>query len=699
VIDGLTHAARHAFEAAGALAVILLVLSLRRRHPKDFLDAWVFAATAAFVSSVAAAAAVFIDGSRLLLFLASLCFLAGAYLQGGWIAVATRGLARCRNLNRREVRLMSAVAAGLALVHALALLGASPSLRLLLEEGVANLVVGAGALTGGWWVWSQRYRRESTPFALFTFALWGYGSLQIAEFVAMLASPGRGLSAGFGVAELVFQGGIALGIAISLLEDEREAAVEAAAQVEHIAYHDLLTGLPNRALFFDRLVVAIGHANRNQQRLAVLFFDLDRFKVINDSLGHSIGDSLLKSVSNRIRDVLRRDDTLARFGGDEFVILTQISGNIEDAGKIARKTLDALSEPFLVGSREIVITSSIGVAVYPNDGTDAETIVKNADTAMYRAKEQGRDNYQFYTSSMNARALEMLEIENDLRRAVIRNELRLHYQPLIDVAADRVFGIEALLRWEHPERGLLLPDRFIATAESSGLIVPIGEWVLREACRQAKTWQRQFGNDLIVCVNLSARQFQQPNLSDQVRSALEQSGLRAKNLELEITESNAMKDVATTARVLAELKALGVRIAIDDFGTGYSSLSYLRQFPVDTLKLDQSFVREITVPEDGAIARGVIAMAHSLHLKVLAEGVETLGQLEFLRANACDRLQGYLFSRPLPPAMFEKFVSHQRRNGHIVQATAGEAKLRAAEKEKAPRSGAFDLLNPNRLTS
>jgi diguanylate cyclase (GGDEF)-like protein len=665
---GLTSLADHGFEAAGALLVALLVLSLRQKHPRTYLSRWLIAATGGFVAAVAGALLAIDDspasGAR---FFLSLTLLAGGYAQAAWMALACRDLAGLRPITISQSRRAVIILAAVVMFHAVALLPAQPPLRTIFEEGPLDLLAAASAFTGGWWMWRRRVRRESAPFAIFSLALWAWGALQIAHFGAVVAARGGEISINFGVADLVLQGATALVIAISLLEDEREAAVDAAAQVEHIAYHDLLTGLPNRALFFDRLLVSMAHTNRYpQHRIAILFFDLDRFKVINDSLGHTVGDALLKAVAERLRRLLRNDDTLARIGGDEFVILTQINGNIEDAGKVARKTLDAINTPFEIAGREIVITSSIGIAVYPNDGADADTLVKNADTAMYRAKEQGRDNYQYYTPAMNARAIEMLEIESDLRRAVVRDELRLYYQPLIDVGGDHVFGVEALLRWQHPERGLLQPESFIAMAENSGLIVPIGNWVLREACRQAKTWQRQFGMELIVGVNLSSRQFQQRDLTDQVRAALADSGLRAKFLELEITESNAMKDVEVSIRVLRELKALGVRIAIDDFGTGYSSLSYLRQFPVDTLKLDQSFVAEITVPEDGAIAGGVIAMAHSLQLKVLAEGVETLGQLDFLKSHACDRLQGFLFSRPLTPAMFEKYVAHRGRAVHPV---------------------------------
>jgi EAL domain-containing protein (putative c-di-GMP-specific phosphodiesterase class I) len=325
---------------------------------------------------------------------------------------------------------------------------------------------------------------------------------------------------------------------------------------------------------------------------------------------------------------------------------------------VAQKILDALKTPITIDERDFVVTSSIGISIYPVDGTDGETLIRNADTAMYRAKDIGRNTYQYYAATMNHKALEALEVENGLRRALAQNEFLLYYQPLVDVRTGSVFGLEALIRWQHPELGLLRPDRFIPAAEQSGLIISIGRWVLREACKQAAEWQRR-GHKILMAVNLSGRQFQDPELTKQVREALEMAGLRPECLELEITEGYAMQDVEKAILTLRALKELGVRIAIDDFGTGYSCLSHLKHFPIDTLKLDRSFVRDLEAPEDAQIALGVIALAHSLKLKVIAEGVETISQLEFLKENSCDRLQGYLFSRPMPPANFDRFMSQK----------------------------------------
>jgi diguanylate cyclase (GGDEF)-like protein len=411
----------------------------------------------------------------------------------------------------------------------------------------------------------------------------------------------------------------------------------------------------------DRLIMALAQAARINQKVAVFFLDLDRFKDINDSLGHSTGDGLLKSVAERIRRCVREGDTVSRFGGDEFTLLIPRVDHIEDAAKIAQKIIETLKIPFSINEHELFVTTSIGISLFPIDGTDPETLVRNADTAMYRAKDQGRDNYQLYAPAMNARALERLALENMLRKALSHRDFVLFYQPVVDINTKNVVGVEALIRWKHPELGLLSPAHFISAAETSGLIIPIGDWVLRTACRQAKLWQKKLEPELTVAVNLSARQFQQPNLTEEIAEVLEETGLDAKYLELEITESNAMQNAENTIYTLRELKALGVRISMDDFGTGYSSLNYLKRFPIDTLKLDQSFVREITSnPTDAAIATAVISMAHTLNLRVIGEGVEKEDQFQFLQARGCDYIQGYLFSPPLAVENLEAYMSERK---------------------------------------
>jgi diguanylate cyclase (GGDEF)-like protein/PAS domain S-box-containing protein len=429
-------------------------------------------------------------------------------------------------------------------------------------------------------------------------------------------------------------------------------------QIKHLAYHDALTGLPNRLLFKDRLTVALSHAQRDRKRLAVLFLDLDRFKVINDSLGHNVGDQLLQAVAERIETSVRESDTVARLGGDEFTLLLSQLNQSEDAAPIAEKLLESLRQVFHLEGREFMITTSIGISLYPEDGTDAETLIKNADTAMYQAKEQGRDNCQLFNAFVNAKALKRIGLEHGLRRALQNGEMAMHYQPIYDFRAGRITGMEALLRWTHPELGPVPPSVFIPLAEATGVMTPIGEWAMRTACGQAKAWHDAGFRHLSLAVNLSVTQLQQPDLLSRVESILEDTGLEARLLELEITESSAMQSPETSIRTLYDLKKLGVRISLDDFGTGHSSLSYLKRFPIDTLKIDQSFVRDITSdPDTAAIVTAIIAMAHSLRLKVIAEGVEFSEQANFLKRYACDQMQGYLIRPPVAAAQFLDLLS------------------------------------------
>jgi diguanylate cyclase (GGDEF)-like protein/PAS domain S-box-containing protein len=424
---------------------------------------------------------------------------------------------------------------------------------------------------------------------------------------------------------------------------ERKMAEQRA---KHLADHDALTGLPNRRLLEDRLTQALALSYRNRKQTAVMFVDLDRFKTINDSLGHAVGDVLLKEVAMRLVNQLRIGDTICRIGGDEFVVVLPEIKRASDAAQVAQKVIETLSQPIVVDERELTVTPSIGIAVFPDDGRDAETLIRNSDAAMYHAKEMGRANYQFFTAEMNQAASRRLALESDLRRAIGKDELRVHYQPVLDSRTGRIAGHEALVRWQHPERGLVPPADFIQLAEETGMILKLGEWVLREACRWATFIGVERG--LQIAVNLSARQFNDPKLVQVVSAALKESGLPARLLELEITETTAMQQTDVTLGTLKKLKKLGVSVAIDDFGTGYSSLSYLKRFPVDKLKVDRSFTSEVPGDEDQcAIVSAIAALAHALDIQVIAEGVENEAQREFLRSCGCDYLQGYLIGQPV----------------------------------------------------
>lgn len=426
-------------------------------------------------------------------------------------------------------------------------------------------------------------------------------------------------------------------------------------RIRFLAHFDPLTGLPNRALLTARLEMGLSMCDRTGRQLAVLFLDLDRFKTVNDSLGHGVGDLLLQQVAARIRPCVREQDTVARLGGDEFVVvLADIRGG-EDAAMVASKILDAHLPPFCLGEFELNVSPSIGIAVYPDNGRDADTLIKNADSAMYSAKQKGRNNFQYFTGAMNAFAKERLLLCNSLRKAVVNNELSLVYQPQMSVDGSTVVGMEALLRWHHPEMGPVPPARFIPIAEEHGLIVPIGEWVLREACRQNRVWQDKGLPPCPVAVNLSALQFRQRNVVELIRDVLRESGLDPRWLELELTESLIMDEAENTIDTLHNLKAVGVSLAIDDFGTGYSCLSYLRRFKIDKLKIDRSFVQDDTA-DGAAIVKAVIGLAKTLNLRVIAEGVETRSQQAFLAEQGCDEVQGYLFSRPMPPDAITHFL-------------------------------------------
>jgi diguanylate cyclase (GGDEF)-like protein len=461
----------------------------------------------------------------------------------------------------------------------------------------------------------------------------------------------------------------------------RTLGLEAAnRQLRHLATHDALTGLPNRVLLDDRLHQAIAHADRDMRSFALLICDLDRFKLINDSLGHRAGDELLQEVARRLTTVVRTADTVARFGGDEFVLIGTSIGDGGDAEDLASRVMQVLRDPVRIADIDIHTSPSIGIAMYPDDGTSIQALLAHADAAMYSAKQQGRGNFRRYAPGMDAGTEDRVQLESELHNAVTLKQLELYYQPKVDTRTGEVRSAEALIRWVHPSRGIISPAEFIPLAEECGLIGDIGAWVIREACRQTRAWQLDGVPSLRVSVNLSASQFRDRGLVECIRGALDDAGLEARYLEIELTESAVMSDPEKSIAVLEHLSAMGVLVSVDDFGTGYSSMSYLRRFPIDKLKIDRVFINEIVSrPEDASIVRAIVSLAHSLRLKVIAEGVETPAQLEFLKTAGCDEYQGYHFSRPLPAADFERLV----RESHSTDVLSDDEAVRTHSKLSA----------------
>lgn len=666
-------------QAVGGLLTAVVFYSFYRHLLRSYLLLWAWSWTALSVHMMVSGAAVYVVQATALaashplrVALASVSG-AAAYMQVALLLFGvyemTTGRIVARQLIRRVLLTLALLAGVIALLSSLATLPSE--LRFGLRVGIRFFVAGLAFLIAARGVWNAHGRRGGVGPRVVTGAFFLYGLEQLHLFGATVLLPLAGRASGYaqflGFFDFLLQIAIALGLIIWLLEDERRATEQAAAQIEHLAYHDPLTGLPNRQLFLDRLHLAIANAHRAGHRLAVLFLDLDRFKVINDSLGHGSGDGLLRGVASRIQELLRANDTVARLGGDEFTILAPQIFDADDAIALARKLREAMRMPFTVDGRELFASASVGISLYPDDGADPETLLKNADIAMYRAKGEGRDTFQLYTPAMNARALEQLALENSLRRAVITGELLLHFQPIVHLESGRVHGVESLVRWRHPELGLLAPDRFIFLAEATGLIVPVGEWVLRAACTQVREWQLSGHPTLRAAVNLSARQLQQPDFVRRVTEIVAETGLAFDTLEFEVTESVAMHRHDGMIERVRELKALGVHISVDDFGTGYSSLSALQLLPVDSVKIDRSFVQELMAGGANAgVARAVISLGHSLGLRVIAEGIETESQLTALRELGCEAGQGYYFGHPMDGERCRALLDQKRDAGFVV---------------------------------
>jgi diguanylate cyclase (GGDEF)-like protein len=655
-------------QAAGAILLAAVLEAFHRHYRRDFLRHWAWSWWGFVLYLAAGILALFLtprmEASAVPRVLASTLSLAGGFCQLALVLFGTWEVASGQTVRPSRVRRTLIILAGLAWAAILLTLPLAPHLRLLTRIGLRSLLAAVAFMIASYLV----FRHGGRPLGVgrrilgVAFLLYGIEHLHYTTMSLLEATTGRSFDhfSLMTMVDLLLQSTMGLGMVIRLLEEERKQLLVASEQIEHLAYHDALTGLPNRNLFLDHLRLALALAAREGRQVAILFLDLDRFKTINDSLGHASGDELLRTVADRLRACLRQGDTVARLGGDEFTVLLPEVASEEDALLVAGKLLDRIRQPLVLQTREIVVTGSIGLSRFPQDGDLPEELVKKADVAMYQAKQLGRDGYQIYLPSMDSDALERLSLENDLRRALANEELCLYYQPILDSHSGRIEAVEALLRWRHPQRGLMGPSEFLWLAEQSGLINPIDFWALRTACREVCAWLKE-GVEVRVTVNLSARPFQQPDLIERVQNVLDETGFPAELLELEITETLAMQNAEVSLTVLRALKDLGVRIAIDDFGTGYSSLSYLRTFPIDTLKIDESFVRSLNVGDVRAeIPAAMIALAHSLDIQVVGEGVEEEVQWLILREQGCDEVQGFLFSRPIPGDQCRDLILRQK---------------------------------------
>ena len=664
-------------QALGALVLALVLVGFHRLYQRRFLLIWAWSWGAFCASLLAGSIALFLvpymPADAPLRLSASVVSLTAGCWQAAWLLFGAYEVVTGKLLTRRILSATPVILFALAFATVLASLPIEPRYRVILRVGIKCLVLGVAFTLAAWGVWRSRSLGFGRRMVSGAFLL--YGILQF-HYLWILTSQVIGVgSMNYTVYlapfDFLFQALIGIGMVVWLLEDERQRVLAASARIQHLAYHDSLTDLPNRNLLVQYLQTAVDRAAAHRERLAVIFLDLDRFKVVNASLGNRHGDELLKAFSERLRHHLRGTDLIARVAADEFAILLPAIENEGAIVRVADKLLGITRLPFALQGREIYLTASIGISRCPEDGVDAETLLKRAETAMYRAKETSRDGYQIYTSGMDSNSLEQISLEADLRRALAHEhgELVLFYQPILDSVRGGVQGVEALLRWRHPVRGLLTPGEFLWLAEVSGLASVLDLWVLRTACREVQAWRGEGGLDLELAVNLSPRTFQQLDLLSRVKGVLAETGFPPCSLVLEITETLAMQNAEATLAVLRGLKELGVKIAIDDFGTGYSSLSYLTTFPIDTLKVDRSFVHNLGLGHGGEeVAAAVIALAVSLGISVVAEGVEKEEQERWLEGLGCERFQGYLFSPPLPAAECRDLLIQGSLDARITRA-------------------------------
>jgi diguanylate cyclase (GGDEF)-like protein len=653
---------------SGVAVLIAFVLGgLLRRYWRPFLRHWTWSWLALAVHTGAGASAIMLGTFRpindpLRFSLALAAGIAG-YLQIAWLLLGTAELTSGRALPSKTTRWIIAgvTLMGAALVTAYAWDPSRPELLFTLRVTVRRIAAASAFLVGGIAITRAPRIARGIGRRVVMASFFGLG-LQQLHFLAFLATPEMRSRysvylATLGFVDVVLYVSLAMGLVIWLLEEERQATMDAAARIERIAYHDSLTGLPNRQLFLNQLGMALHHARRNDTMAAVLFLDLDRFKIVNDSLGHAAGDTLLQTIAERIKETVRAEDSVTRLGGDEFAVLASEVYGPEDAVQLAERIITAVKRPIVVDGQELFVTTSLGISLFPADAQDPEGLLKTADSAMYRAKSQGRDLVERYVPEVGDKALERLGLESNLQRALELDQLVLYYQPIVQSHTGLVTGVEALLRWNHPERGLLMPAEFISLAEATGAIVPMGDWVLRTACAQVAEWRSRGQTQLRAAVNLSVRQLQTPELVDRVEAILVEAGLPPEFLELEITESIAMRFSGRAIDNLRLLKAKGVRVSIDDLGTGYSSLSALRLFPIDSLKIDRSFVQGVPDnTDDSAIAAAVITLGLTLGVNVIAEGIERPEQLAFFVEQRCAEWQGYLLVRPVTAIECEKLL-------------------------------------------
>ena len=648
---------------AGLIAAVLTAFHriYRRRYLQHWERSWW-----AFLAYLAAATigVVFrVKGEpamQLRLVVATVALVA-AFWQLAWLLFGVREVATGRRVTRRSERRLLIGLALAALAVVAASMALPPGLRVPLRICLRVLPAGFVFLLSGWLLLRNWPQLTGLGRKLLggSFVLYGLEQVHYLVIFAFELLLDRSLDYAvlMGVVDVLLQTAMGMGMVIWLLEEERKRVLVASEQIEHLAYHDTLTGLPNRSLFLDHVRVALVRAERDGESAALFFLDLDRFKSVNDSLGHSSGDEVLKVVAERLRGALRQGDVVARLSGDEFTVLLPGAGSEQDLGRVAGKLLDALRHPILFQGRRIVITASLGISCFPEHGLEAEDLLRKADLAMYQAKRSSRDGFRIYAPALDSYARERAALENDLRRAVERGEMVLFYQPIFQIGGEtRIVGVETLVRWQHPERGLLGASEFLFLAEQSGVSQELDLWALRAACAEVAAWRSE-GAQVRLSVNLSSRPYRHAELADLVGRVLAESGLAPEGLELEIAETLAMQNAEASLGVLRRLKELGVQVSIDDFGTGYSSLAYLHDFPIDSLKIDESFVRLLGTQQNGAgIPGSMIALARGLNVRVVAEGVETEAQLEVLRGLGCDEAQGQLLSPPLPAEECRRLV-------------------------------------------